>query len=309
MLEITKLEESVEIFKALGSEVRLQLLELLREYPQMNLNELAAKLGITNGALTGHMKKLERAGLVQVTAEGGGHGNGKVCRILQDDLLIHLQGGERQQEQSYDIEIPVGHYIAHEVCPTCGIATHQSLVGEVDDPRAFTYPERFEARILWFTKGYVEYEIPNQLPGRTVVDRLTLSMEISSEAPGVNSDWPSEITFQINETQVGTWVSPGDFGDVPGVFTPDWWLRGWNQYGLRKTLTIDRAGTFLDGRKISEITIRELQLDYQSRLHFRMQAEERNGRAGGLTIFGREFGNYNQDIQVQVSYEPVSEEK
>lgn len=70
MLEITKLEESVEIFKALGSEVRLQLLELLREYPQMNLNELAAKLGITNGALTGHMKKLERAGLVQVTAEG-----------------------------------------------------------------------------------------------------------------------------------------------------------------------------------------------------------------------------------------------
>lgn len=41
MLEITKLEESVEIFKALGSEVRLQLLELLREYPQMNLNELA----------------------------------------------------------------------------------------------------------------------------------------------------------------------------------------------------------------------------------------------------------------------------
>lgn len=82
MLEITKLEESVEIFKALGSEVRLQLLELLREYPQMNLNELAAKLGITNGALTGHMKKLERAGLVQVTAEGGGHGNGKVCRIL-----------------------------------------------------------------------------------------------------------------------------------------------------------------------------------------------------------------------------------
>lgn len=271
MLEITKLEESVEIFKALGSEVRLQLLELLREYPQMNLNELAAKLGITNGALTGHMKKLERAGLVQVTAEGGGHGNGKVCRILQDDLLVHLQGGERQQEQSYDIEIPVGHYIAHEVCPTCGIATHQSLVGEVDDPRAFTYPERFEARILWFTKGYVEYEIPNQLPGRTVVDRLTLSMEISSEAPGVNSDWPSEITFQINETQVGTWVSPGDFGDVPGVFTPDWWLRGWNQYGLRKTLTIDRAG--------------------------------------GLTIFGREFGNYNQDIQVQVSYEPVSEEK
>ena len=97
---------------------------------------------------------------------------------------------------------------------------------------------------------------------------------------------------------MGTWVSPGDFGDVPGVFTPDWWLRGWNQYGLRKTLTIDRAGTFLDGRKISEITIRELQLDYQSRLHFRMQAEERNGRAGGLTIFGREFGNYNQDIQV-----------
>lgn len=309
MLEITKLEDGVEIFKALGSEVRVQLLTLLQAHPQMNMNELAACLGITNGALTGHMKKLEQAGIVQLTAETEGHGNGKVCKIVMEDLLIHLQNGERkQQKQMYHTEIPVGHYIAHEIFPTCGIATQKNLVGEVDDPRAFTYPERFEARILWFTRGFVEYEIPNLLPGRTAIEKLTLSMEISSEAPGVNSDWPSDITFVLNDTEVGTWVSPGDFGDVQGIFTPDWWLRGWNQYGLRKTLTIDREGTFLDGRKISEVTTDQLQLNYQSRLRFRIQVEEKDGRAGGLTIFGREFGNYNQDIQVQVTYCPASEE-
>ena len=47
-----------------------------------------------------------------------------------------------------------------------------------------------------------------------------------------------------NDVCVGTWLSPGDFGDSRGLFTPDWWFPNWNQYGLLKLLVINKKGTF-----------------------------------------------------------------
>ena len=30
---------------------------------------------------------------------------------------------------------------------------------------------------------------------------------------------------------------------------------------------------------------------------------------GGLTIFGKGFGNYNQDIEVSINYKPITDER
>lgn len=106
------------------------------------------------------------------------------------------------------------------------------------------------------------------LPPGQKIDRLTLSFEISSEAPGVNSDWPSDISFFLNNTKVGTWTSPGGFGDVHGMFTPDWWFPNWNQYGLLKMLVIDRHGTFIDGLKISDVNTQQLTFTSQDDMVF-----------------------------------------
>ena len=59
MLYIKSLEQAVPVFKALGSELRIRLIRILLEHNEMNMNELASSLGITNGALTSHVKKLE----------------------------------------------------------------------------------------------------------------------------------------------------------------------------------------------------------------------------------------------------------
>ena len=77
MLHIKRLEEGVELFKALGSELRINILKLLLEYKEMNMNELASHLGITNGALTSHIKKMEEVGLITILSERGGHGQPK----------------------------------------------------------------------------------------------------------------------------------------------------------------------------------------------------------------------------------------
>lgn len=303
MLHIKSLDEGLDVFKALGSELRINIVKLLLDNREMNMNELAASLGVTNGAITSHMKKLEESGIVKVLTEHSGHGNQKICRVNVDKILIEVEAEENEHDQNiYNTEVPVGHYSDYEVYPTCGISTKKALIGEVDDSRYFAHPERMNAKIFWFTKGYVEYIIPNLLPSATKIDQLTLSMEISSEAPGVNSDWPSDISFFLNDVKIGTWTSPGDFGDVRGIFTPDWWFPNWNQYGLLKMISINKKGTFLDGLKISDVNINQFALDYRSTIRFKLQVAEDAKNVGGLTIFGSDFGNYNQDIKIRISY-------
>ena len=100
-------------------------------------------------------------------------------------------------------------------------------------------------------------------------------------------------------------MSPGDFGDVNGIFTPDWWMASLNQYGLLKRIEISDRGTFVDGLKISDVTMEQLNLDYKSPIRFRFQVEDDAENVGGLTLFGKGFGNYNQDMEVQISYSPA----
>lgn len=308
MIHITSLDDGLELFKALGSDIRIQILKILLENNQMSMNQIANELNISNGALTGHIKKLEECGLISASNDSSGHGNQKLCSLIQDRILVEI---EKPIDLSnvYNTSIKVGQFSSHNIYPTCGLATSSFVIGELDDVRYFDHPDHFNADIMWFTKGYVEYVIPNLIPRNQKITQLSLSAEISSEAPGTDNDWPSDISFYINDTLVGTWTSPGDYGDVRGMFTPEWWPQNWNQYGLLKLLVINHKGTFIDGLKISDITTSELKLDYTSTIRFRIAVEEDSAHVGGLTIFGKSFGNYDQDIVVSINYAPLDTEK
>ena len=75
MLHIKSLDEGLPIFKALGSEIRVEIIKILLENHGMSMNELASRLNITNGALTNHIKKLEDSGIVSISTLSSGHGN------------------------------------------------------------------------------------------------------------------------------------------------------------------------------------------------------------------------------------------
>jgi predicted transcriptional regulator len=307
MLHITSLSEGLDLFKALGSDMRVDILNLLLENNNMNMNEMASRLNITNGALTSHIKKLENCGLITTSSESAGHGNQKICSIHFDKILIDLDK-DADYENVFSTELRVGHYSSYKISPTCGLASANALVGEVDDARYFEHPDRYNADILWFTKGYVEYAIPNLIPASQKITQITLSAELSSEAPGVNENWPSDISVYLNDVCIGKWTSPGDFGDVRGIFTPDWWYPNWNQYGLLKLIVINKKGTFIDGLKISDVNIESFHLDSHSTIRFRMGVDDDAAHVGGLTIFGKTFGNYGQDIRVNIHYAPLETE-
>ena len=304
MIHITSLDDGLETFKALGSDTRIQILNIILENEQMSMNQLATELNISNGALTGHIKKLEECGLINISNESAGHGNQKMCSVTQDRIIVDIKK-PIDYKNVFETEIKVGQFSRHQVWPTCGIATRESVIGELDDIRYFNHPDRFTANILWFTKGYVEYTIPNLIPSNQRITQLSISAELSSEAPGIDNNWPSDISFYINDTKIGMWTSPGDFGDVHGMFTPQWWPQNWNQYGLLKLLVINDYGTYIDGLKISDVSTLSLHLDYNSDIRLRLADENDSEHVGGITLYGKSFGNYDQDIRVAINYAPL----
>ena len=61
---------------------------------------------------------------------------------------------------------------------------------------------------------------------------------------------------------------------------------------------INKKGTFIDGLQISDVTIRDFNLDYRSSMKLRMAVNDNAEHVGGLTIFGKSFGNYGQSALI-----------
>lgn len=302
MLHIRNLREGLPLFRALSSDVRVSILEMLYQGGPMRMSAISKRLNLTNGALTPHIKALSECGLITIEAAVGRHGVQKICYAGGESILVDPMR-EENRRNVYETEISVGQYTAWEVYPTCGIATPEHLIGEVDDPRYFASPERVNGGILWFGQGFVEYILPNFLnPGQELME-LQISLELASEAPGSSDDWPSDIYFHLNGKELGYWTSPGDFGRTPGIYNPSWWLRNWNQHGLYKLLLVNGNGSFIDGRRISDVTLKDLSIKPGASVTLRLSVPDKARNRGGLTLFGKSFGNYPQDIKVRMHYE------
>ena len=301
MRELYSMEELASFGKAISSELRIQIVLYVAKHPGIGLMELSQKFGVSRAAITQNIKILSAAGLIELGESGEESSARKGCFLTEDGFLLNFRP-QLLTQKIYATEIPIGQYSDFAITPTCGIATPEELIGKVDDPAYFDDPRRSQAGILWFSTGFVEYRLPNYLQPGQELSELQLSFEVSSEAPGVAENWPSDLIFSLNGEEIGSWTSPGDYGDVWGRYTPDWWDPNWNQYGLLKLLTINGAGTYMDGRMISPKSIKALSLTNESELRFRIAAPAEAQNAGGCTLFGRGFGNYNQGLKFKIIY-------
>ena len=77
---------------------------------------------------------------------------------------------------------------------------------------------------------------------------------------------------------------------------------------MLKLLVINKRGTFIDGLQISDVTINDLGLTDKSTIRLKMEVNDESNHVGGLTIYGKNFGNYNQDINVRINYSPINPE-
>ena len=294
-------EASVAAIKSLGSEPRLRILAYLQDRVA-NVSEIAAALEMPLSTTNMHLNALERAGLIQVESVAASRGVQKLCARLFDLIVVALPQQRPLWGTTESRQMPVGAYSDCLVAPTCGLADMQGLIGPLDDAASFYEPARLDAQLLWFHHGFVEYRFPMRLAPEHTLESLQVSAELCSEAPLHHDDWPSDIYLEINGVRLGTWTSPSDFGNRRGTYTPMWW-EDWNtQYGLLKLWRVDAKGSWLDNGPLSDVCLADLALDQQPFVCVRFGVDVDANHVGGMNLFGSGFGDYPQDVVLQVHY-------
>lgn len=299
--DIEGIDELCDLGKALSSPVRLKILRLLYE-ESLIIGEIARKLELPASSTAFHLKILEQAGLIRVEEQPGTRGNTRLCTRKIDHVTINLVKKNAIVDEMFSTEMPVGAYTSCQISPTCGMYGLEGCIGNEDVEYCFFYPERMKAGILWTSSGYVEYKFANGVPKNRKPKKIAVSMEICSEAPGYREDWKSDITVWMNGIECGTWTCPGDYGARRGRLNPPNWPDGSTQYGNQMIWEVRKEGSFINGKKVSEITIDELQLMKQPYVAVRIGNKSDAHYVGGFNLFGKHFGDYNQDIIMTIEY-------
>lgn len=288
--------ESAPIFRALSSDARREILRLLREGP-MELSRIMRRTGIGRSSTSRHVQELIDAGLVRVRATPG---ESKTCRLGYERIVVSFGPISVPEERSVEMEMPIGMYAQVEAGPPCGLASSDGIIGSIDDPQCFLLPDRAAAQLLWIGGGFVEYVFPNPLAPEERLLRVELAMEICSELALHRRDYPSDVTVWINGREIGTWTSFGGLGDDRGRLTPPWWWDSRTQYGMLKVWSVDAAGSFVDGSPISNRRVGDLGITPLTPISVRIGTKAGARNIGNINIFGRRFGNYEQDLLLRL---------
>ena len=286
--------------KALSSKTRINILKLLY-YNSYNIGEIAMHCNIPNSSAAFHVKILEDAQLINTENQPGNRGVVKLCSRKHDLLNIRLAGIPQNIDRVESISMPIGLFTNCQIVSPCGISNEITIIGSEDNPTNFFLPLRTSAKLLWSSAGFVEYTFPYTLPKNTVPKRMSLSFEICSEAPNYRNDWKSDITIWVNGVECATWESPGDFGGRRGILNPGWWDNGVTQYGQLVTLEITGEITSLNSKEVSPVTLDTLGLNGGPVL-LRIGNKDDAKHRGGFNIFGKNFGDHEQDIIMSFVY-------
>lgn len=305
-MELRLDKESLVVYRALASDSRLSILQQLSQKPA-TATELAKILHLSKTTLSRHLNQLRQAGLIQVKEDSqNADRRQKIVSLSVDSIEIVFPSKIYLPFDRVTQKTPIGYYSDFQAEPTCGLASRTKIIGVIDDPRSFTCNDRIRSQLLWFSSGFVSYRLQNPLDSNQHAEMLDISMEICSEYPGSNNEWKSDILFTINDVDVGSWTSPGNFSDVRGVLTPSWWKSNLSQYGNLIHLRINHEDSTVNGKRISGCTLNDLRLHSSPFLTVKIGTKPDSPNQGGLTIFGKYFGNHAQDIVTTLYYSEPS---
>lgn len=296
-----KIDELVSIFRALSIKERILILKLIQNKP-MTIKELAEQLDLPISSVTQHTNVLNEAHLIYIEYKPNQKGFVKLCSKTLNSMTIYFDdwvADDTHEELIY--EMPIGNFSDINIVAPCGMTGIHSPIGDFDVISSFYHPNRHKAELLWFSAGNITYRFPTIEPNKKF-QSLTFSLEICSETLYSRNDWPSDITFWVNNIELLTWTSPGDFGGRRGKFTPDYWFINSTQYGLLKNIKIDERGVYLDDILInSKHNIYNINLDNESFIEFKIGIKPDATHVGGLNIFGKNFGDHKQSIVLKIT--------
>src|SRR5208282_6530321 len=159
---VTDPEERPDVLRALASPARVRILRLLHRNGGVNVNDIAEALALPQSTVSSSLQILERAGLISAETQKGRKGRQKVCFAVFDEVLVMLRDDfEQAQANVIEVSMPIGLYTRCEISAPCGLCSPEGIIGLLDVPGTFLNPDRMNAGLMWFTRGFVEYQFPN----------------------------------------------------------------------------------------------------------------------------------------------------
>ena len=179
-------EDGTEVLKAFASPARVRVLKLLHTRGALNVNEIAQALDLPQSSVSANIQVLEDAGLIRTETQRARKGNQKICHTLFDEVLVMFKDDPKPTDSNtIEVAMPLGLYTSCEVSAPCGLCSSEGIIGLLDVPDTFLDPGRMGAGLMWFTRGYIEYQFPNNTKlMQGSVSSLEFSMELSSEEIG-----------------------------------------------------------------------------------------------------------------------------
>lgn len=294
-------EKLINICKALSSPVRLDILHFLALKPAI-ISDVAAEFKIPLSSAALYIKGLENAGLIRVQAIPGSRGSQKLCGVLVNRIEINMFRDLLEPKPAflYRESMPVGAYFDYHIQPSCGMASEICNLSFEDSVGIFTASARFKAQLIWLSQGYLEYRFSNSFLKTNKANRVKYSFEICSEALGYNNEWPSDVTVSINNHEIGIVHCEADYGGRKGKLNPEWWNASSTQYGLLRSVEITVNGCYIDNVPVSDETLQSLGLADNEFIRFKLEVKEDAEYVGGFNLFGEKFGDYPQDIVMEI---------
>src|SRR6202044_2956164 len=154
--------ERPDVLRGLASPARARILRLLLRRPGLNVNDIAEALSLPQSTVSSNLQGLEEAGLIRAETQKGRKGNQKLCFSTFDEVLVMFREDIADASANViDVAMPIGLYTSCEVSAPCGLCSTAGIIGLLDVPGTFLNPDRMNAGLMWFTRGFVEYQFPN----------------------------------------------------------------------------------------------------------------------------------------------------
>ena len=228
----------------------------------------------------------------------GPKGHAKYCSQAVLSVTLSLEADDsRKEAAAYEVEMPLGMFSHCHIKAPCGMTGAEGKIADFDNPKIFFSPVRTKAECIWFDCGFISYNFPANFSDKQKFSEISFSFEICSETLYYNNNWPSDITIRVNDVEVTTFTSPGDFGGRRGKYTPTYWPVTSTQFGLLKRITVNHEGVFADNNFVSDsVKFSDLKIYDGSAIKFDIGIKDDAKHRGGINLFGKNFGDYPQSI-------------
>jgi predicted transcriptional regulator len=289
------------VARALSVPSRIDIISLLYQKP-LSIVEVAQELKIPASSVGVHIKILEEAGIIKTTKKTLDGAVFKICHVQKYLVNIILRSSKDNINQVSSVQIPIGSFTNCYADFPCGLISESRFIGTEDELRSFFLLEKSQSQLIWMSKGFLEYKAPNIVPKYKKPKKLSLSMELCSEAPGFDETYKSDIYLSVNDIDCGFYRAEGDYGLRRGIYTPNFWQNGLTQYGKLVTWSIDDSGVYLNYKKIMDRTLKDFKIEESSCITFKLESKEESEYCGGFNLFGEKAGDYNQSIILTVEH-------